>query len=249
MTSRMMARVGWVVWAAWLIGAPVVAQTTHDSAAVATEPVPLDDLSADDRARVNAVLEHPTLRSHGRVETFTCQPSVYDWLLDHPDMAVRLWRLLGAKCADILPEGGDRYVWKDGGSVVHWDTILKRPGLRVWYAEGEVRPGVLLPAAPVRAVAVLRYGDGHADDGRPSVRHQVEVTLHTDNHAVALAARIFGASAPRAAEQLTSQIEMFYAALAWYLDRHPRHAEVLFAQLRRPASTDVPIKPPLRSGG
>jgi hypothetical protein len=35
---------------------------------------------------------------------------------------------------------------------------------------------------------------------------------------------------------------MFYAALAWYLDQHPRRAEALFTQLRRPASTDAPPK-------
>jgi hypothetical protein len=173
---------------------------------------------------------------------------VYDWLLDHPDLAVRLWRLLGAKTSEILPEGGDKYVWKEGQSAIHWDTILKRPGFRIWYAQGEVRVGHLLPAAPVTAVAVLRYTPGKTADGRPSVRHQVELTLHTDNHAAALAARVLGASAPRAAEQIVGQIEMFYAALAWYLDQHPRHAESLFTQLRRPAATDVPGKPMQRSG-
>jgi hypothetical protein len=169
-------------------------------------------------------------------------------LLDHPDQAVRLWRLLGAKCGDIVPDGPDQFVWRDGASHVHWDTVLKKPGLRMWYAEGEIHPGVLLPKVPVRAVAVLRYGDGKVSDGRPTLRHQVELIVHTDSHAVALAARVLGASAPRAGEQMVGQIEMFYAAMAWYLDQHPRHAEALFAQLRRPASTDAPIKSPAKSG-
>jgi hypothetical protein len=211
--------------------------------------VPLDELAPEIRARVSAVLEHPSFRTRGRLETFTCQPSVYYWLLDHPDLAVRLWRLLGAKCTDIIPEGDDRFVWKDGPSSIHWDTVLKKPGLRVWYAEGEVRPGLLLPSAPVRAVAVLHYSEGKAKDGRPSLQHQVELTLHTNSHAVALATRILGATAPRAGEQVVGQIEMFYAALAWYLDQHPRHAEALFDQLRRPASTDAAMKPPAKSGG
>ncbi len=250
MASRRTVWAGWAVWAVWLAGAPSPAQAPHDPApAVAPTPVPLGELAPADRDRVGAVLDQPTLRSRGRVETFTCQPAVYDWLLDHPDLSVRLWRLLGAKCSDILPEGGDRYVWKDGPSHVHWDTVLKKPGLRVWYAEGEVRPGVLLPGAKVKAVAVLRYSDGRLSDGRPSLRHQVELTLHTDSHAVALAARVLGASAPKAGEQLVGQIEMFYAALAWYLDQHPKHAAAMFAQLRRPASTDAPIKSAPRSGG
>jgi hypothetical protein len=243
------------VWAAWAIcavslpGLPAFAQSPREVSTVAPAQIPLDELSADQRARVKAVLDQPTLRSRGPVETFTCQPAVYDWLLDHPDLAVRLWRLLGAKCTDILPEGNDRFVWKDGPSRVHWDTVLKRPGLRIWYAEGDLRPGTHLPGATVRAVAVLRFSEGKVSDGRTTLRHQVELTLHTDSHAVALAARILGASAPKAGEQVVGQIEMFYAALAWYLDQHPRHAEALFAQLRRPASTDAPVKPIPKSGG
>jgi hypothetical protein len=242
MMRRRTVWAGCVVWAAWLTGAPAPAQTPSDLPAFANKPLPLDDLAPEVRARLRAVIDQPTLRSYGRVETFTCQPTVYYWLLDHPDLAVRLWRLLGAKCADILPEGSDRFVWKDGPSHVHWDTVVKKPGLRVWYAEGEVRPGHLLPSAPVKAVAVLRYTEGHVSDGRPSLCHQVELTLHTDSHAVALAARILGASAPRAGEQMVGQIEMFYAALAWYLDQHPRYAEAMFTQLRRPASTDSELK-------
>lgn len=247
--SRRTVWAGWAVWAAWLTGGPATAQTPAEPATLSAAPLPLEDLAPEVRARVRAVLDQPTYRTRGRVETFTCQPSVYYWLLDHPDLAVRLWRLLGAKCTDILPEGDDRFVWKDGPSSIHWDTVLKRPGLRVWYAEGEVRAGHLLPAAAVKAVAVLRYTDGQLKDGRPSLQHQVELTLHTDSRAVALATRILGASAPRAGEQVVGQIEMFYAALAWYLDQHPRHAEALFEQLRRPASTDAPIKPAPKTGG
>jgi hypothetical protein len=246
--SRRTVWAGWVVWAAWLSSTPALAQESAAAAVVAPSPLPLDELSPECRTKVSAVLDQPTLRTRGRVETFTCKPTVYDWLLDHPDLAVRLWRLLGAKCTDILPEGVDRYVWKDGPSSIHWDTVLKRPGVRVWYAEGEVRPGALLPSATVKAVAILRYSEGHLSDGRTTLRHQVELTLHTDSHAVALATRILGASAPRAGEQVAGQIEMFYAALAWYLDQHPHQAELLFAQLRRPASTDSVIKPVVKSG-
>jgi hypothetical protein len=214
---------------------------------VAATAVPLDELPAEVRGRVRAVVERPTLQTRGPAETFVCQPPLYHWLLDHPDLAVRLWRCLGAKCTDIRAEGPDRFGWGDGqGSAVHWTTVLRKPGQRVWYAEGSVKPGPLLPAVPVRAVVVLHLREGRDAEGHTTLRHQVELTLHTDSHAAALAARLMGASAPRVAEQYVAQIEMFFAALAWYLDQYPKQAEMLFAQLQRPPSTDRPLLRPSR---
>lgn len=214
---------------------------------VLATPIPLDELSPEVRGRVRAVVEQPTIRTRGPAETFPCHPPLYRWLLDHPDLAVRLWRCLGAKCTDIRDEGPGRFGWGDGqGSAVHWITVLNKPGQRVWYAEGTVKPGPLLPTVPVKAVVVLHLREGRDSAGRATLRHQVELALHTDSHAAALAARLLGASAPRLAEQYVAQMEMFFAALAWYLGEYPRQADLLFAQLQRPASTDRPLLRPRR---
>src|SRR5690242_2104880 len=76
-------------------------------------PVPLEELTPPLRERVRSVLEHPTLSSRGPLEAFHCRPALYYWLLDHPDVAVRLWRGLGAKCTDIQARGDGAFAWKD----------------------------------------------------------------------------------------------------------------------------------------
>ena len=35
-------------------------------------------------------------------EVFNCQPVFYFWLLDHPDVAVQLWRGLGVQCTPMI---------------------------------------------------------------------------------------------------------------------------------------------------
>jgi hypothetical protein len=155
---------------------------------------------------------------------------MYQWLLDHPDRAAAAWKRLGAKVADISDRGNGRFGWSDEqGSDLHWDTVYHGPQMRVWHAEGKVRPGALLPLAPVQAVIVLHCTEGRDNDGKATLRHQVEMVLHTDSKAIALAARVFGASAPRVAEQYVSQVEMFFSALTWYFDQHPEKAESLLA--------------------
>jgi hypothetical protein len=222
---------GWLgVLAVWLAAGPAPAQPARGEPlpggpgrfAFAPAQVPLQELPDGARERVRAVVEQPTLSAHGPVEAFRCRPATYHWLLDHPDQAARMWRLLGAPCAEIEDRGGGRFGWRDGsGSDIQWETVLRGPRQRVWYAEGRARPGLLLPAVPVRAVVVLEHAEGNDRAGHAAVRHQMHLILRADGRGVALATRLLGASAPRLAEQYVAQLEVFFGALAWYLDQHP----------------------------
>src|SRR5205823_9853883 len=80
-----------------------------------------------------------------------------------------------------------------------------------------------------QAVAVIRYNPGRDSQGRPLIHHQGEVFLHTDSKAVALATELLGQSAQDVAAQAVSQMELFYSAIVWYLDRHPERTELLLA--------------------
>jgi hypothetical protein len=239
---------GWMAMMAWTAAAGVVSAQTMAATArsqpspraelaghgFVAAPVPLDQLPPPLRERVRSVLERPTLSARGPLEAFHCGPTFYYWLLDHPDLAMRLWRGLGAKCSDIQSSGEGNFFWRDAQyGEVHWHTIIRTAKQRVWYAEGRVKPGVMLPAVSLRAVVVLNHDDGHDGDGKSAVRHQMDMILHTDSRAVHLAARLFGASAPRLAEEYVGQMEMFFGALAWYLSEHPEKAKPLMEELKQ----------------
>jgi hypothetical protein len=232
---------GWLgLCVVWLAATPAKAQVpgdprpaTTNSAAFPATRVPLEQLPAEVREPLRKVLERPTLSARGPAETFHCRPSLYQWIVDHPDQAVCLWRRLGAQCPDIRCEGPGRFTWHDPqAGDLHWQTVLNTPQQRIWYAEGKVRPAPLLPASMVRAVVVLHVANSPDSDGRATVRHQIDLVLHTDSRALAFAARLFGASAPRLAESYIGQMEMFFGALAWYLSDNPQRAQALFQQLR-----------------
>jgi hypothetical protein len=211
----------------------------------------LDGLPADVRQRVRAVVEQPTVSARGPLEMFTCQPSMYHWLLDHPDQTVKLWRRLGAKCIDIDARGNGRFAWKEGVSEVHWDLVRDAPRQRVWYAEGQVKPSLLLPMVSLKAVLVLDFAEGKDGNDQPAVRHQMHLILHTDSRAVALATRVMGDSAPKMADQFLGQLQMFYAAMAWYLDQHPDKQEKMFATLQQadPPGTKLDTPIPAQAAG
>jgi hypothetical protein len=242
--TRMRYRPAWWIWliaasaTAWVSAVPVAAQSSRpwqrtDSGSPKSlfstaAPVPLDEIPASLRTKVRGVMEKPTLSTRGQAETFTCEPKVYQWLLEHPDRAAVAWRRLGAKVADIADKGNGVFGWSDAqGGDIRWQAVYRGTQMRVWHAEGKVRPAALTPLVPVQAVVVLRYTEGRDTDNRPIIRHQAELMLHTDSKSMSLAARLFGTSAPRLAEQYVSQVETFFSALSWYLEQHPERMEKL----------------------
>jgi hypothetical protein len=171
------------------------------------------------------------LSSRGPSESFNADPFMYRWLLEHPDVGVKLWRVLGARVADINEREGV-YYWQDTqGSKLHWHIAYRDNGLLVWYAEGKVKPALLLPCSAFRAVVVMAYTVGQDATDKPAIRHQVHFSVNCDSRAVALAARILGASAPRLIEQYLGQLQMFYGGLAWYLGQDQERARELFQKV------------------
>jgi hypothetical protein len=212
-----------------------------DSARHWLERIPLDSLSPKVRDGVRHVLEQPTISAHGPAEVFRARSTFYRWLLDHPDRAVQMWHRLGARCLTITDRGGGRFGWADGqGTDISWQTIFTSAGLQIWYAEGMATPSPLLPPVPLRAVVVLRFAESSAlsplvhegeRHGRTLMFHQAELFVQTDCQTAALIAKLLGPSAPKLAEQCVAQMEMFFSALAWYVERHPDRAQTLLSGL------------------
>jgi hypothetical protein len=192
------------------------------------DAVPLDELSEAQRALAHSVLDHTTLAARGPTEKFPCRPDHYYWFLDHPDCAVTAWRRLGAKCVSIVPRGEGTFGWNDeNGSDLTWQTLHRGSGVRVWFAEGKVRPAALLPLVPVKALVVLHHDEGRDDDGAVTIAHHCDLFLHTDSKTAAAVTKMMGQSAPRMAEQGLGQLQLFFAGLSWYLHRHPEQVDVL----------------------
>lgn len=215
--------------------------------------LPYEEMPAGVRERVRLTVEKATLAARGPVEVFACQPATYYYLVNHPDRAVAAWHRLGADCADITDRGNGRFGWTDGtGSDVSWETVHAGPQLRVWYAHGQVNPGLLLPTVPFQAVFVLRHAEGQDSAGRPLMRHQAELFLHSDSKTATVVARMLGPAAPRLAEQYLAQVEMFFSVLSAYLTQHPEMGPALLAPKGpldmlegvRPAAGKMPVKDP-----
>jgi hypothetical protein len=199
--------------------------TTSESAVSA---VPFDAMPGPTRDLVRRIIARPTLVTHAPVEEFVANPETYAWLVEHPDRAADIWQKLGVPCAPILDQGNGRFSWADGqGSEISWVTATENPRLRVWVADGHVKPSSLLAPIPVKAVAILRHVAKMNSDGTVRVRHQVDVFVHADSRAANVVAKLLGPTAERMAEQGANQLLAFFSNPARYLTRNPKQAETI----------------------
>src|SRR5205085_12035396 len=126
---------------------------------------------------------------------------------DHPDRTAAAWRKLGIDAVEIKMLKDGRFTWKDeNGSELTWQNVAQGPNGRVWYAEGKVKPALLLPTVPVKAVAVLVHSEQMRKTGDYLIRHQLQVYVRSDSKAASIVTRMFGDSVPKMAEQGSEQL-------------------------------------------
>lgn len=194
-------------------------------------PVSLDSVPKATREAIEKVMQNPTISAIAPVEEFISSGTTYLWLLDNPNRVSLAWQRLNVGAVEIQAAKNGGFNWKDDlGSELTWQTVAKSGEGRIWYAEGKVKPGQLIPTVPVKAVAILRHGIRKNDDGEPMIRHQVEVFLQTDSKAASVVTKMLGPAVPKMAEQGAEQLLLFFSGIARYVDRHPTKAEVLLAE-------------------
>jgi hypothetical protein len=188
--------------------------------------VPLDDVPGKLRKQVREVIEQPTIAASGPVEEFPARMPGYCWLIEHPDRAAVAWRRLGTPCLNITDRGNGRFGWADSqGSDITWQIVSGSPQIHIWYAEGKVRPALLLPLVSVRAVVLLHHQEHFDWLGRPRIVHHADIFAQTDSKTASLVLRLFGPSVPRLTEQALGQLTLFFSGLARYLHHHPDRVE------------------------
>lgn len=189
-----------------------------------------DIIVADYRDSVVKVVRQPTLSTRATAPDVVCTISMYQWLFDHPDRVALAWQRLKVPAVPIVDQGNGQFLWTDeNGSEVTWRVVgAFKEGL-VWYATGKVKPGIAAPGMPVKAVAVLTRHQKAAKDGVASFSTSVQVYIHSDSKAAALALRVLGPTAPKVAEQGAEQFLEFFNGIADYVQKNPTKAEALLA--------------------
>jgi len=184
------------------------------------------------RETVAGIIKAPTITAKAADDEFEAHPTVYDWLVEHPDRTTQAWKRLKIPSVDITDLGKGQFFWSDAtGSELTWQTVGRFEHGVVWYATGKVKPGALMPTVPVKAVAVLHAPRGAVDKetGLATFKPTVQFYLVSESRVAAGVIKMMGPSAPKMAEESAEQFLFFFSGIARYIGRKPEQMETLLA--------------------
>jgi hypothetical protein len=151
------------------------ASTSEAARRDAVRSIPLDKLSAEDRAKVESVLANVSIFRRMPVRVVDCDPDMYLFLVRHPDVVVNIWEVFRISQLRLREAGDEQFrVVETDGATVNFKFVHKSHDVHVVYGEG-VYQGPLLPrAVKGRGVLVLKTGYVRETNGRYYVTSRLD---------------------------------------------------------------------------
>ncbi|OYV89135.1 MAG: hypothetical protein B7Z73_07155 [Planctomycetia bacterium 21-64-5] len=193
----------------------------------AMRAIPYNQLDRHARIKVGAVLANTTIYRHLPSETIECDAALFVFLVEHPDLVVNMWEVLGVSDVELLRAGDHAFQASDkAGTRGHIEYLFDGPQVHVIYAEGTYT-GSLLPR-PVhgRCVILLRSNYLRAADGRPIVRSNIDAFVYLENVGVGVLAKTFQPLVTSSADHNFRETTRFLASVH-------RAAETNYAGMQR----------------
>jgi len=180
----------------------------------AAASIPLEQLNAVDRQKVQAVLADACFFRRLPTCSFCCHPQMYSYLVDHPDILVNIWQLLGItqlKVHEIEP-GSFRVVDAAGTRLVV-RCLWHSHKMHLFYSEGTYDGPLFLQPVNGRGVMILVSGYVREPDGRYYVTSRLDVFMAVDRATAEVLTRTFQPLLGKVADFNFTQTMAFVAKL------------------------------------
>jgi len=170
--------------------APDVSQQGTASAAArrsAIASIPFDKLDEQARAKVNSVLSNITVYRRLPVRVVECDPSLYLFVVRHPDVIVNIWETLGIADLRLRQISENRYqVAETDGTTATIEILHGNHDTHLAYGEWTYTGPLLAKKINGRFLAVLKTGYVREPDGRYYVSSRLDGFLSVEPGGVEL---------------------------------------------------------------
>src|ERR1051326_5598482 len=147
------------------------------------------DLPLAHRAHLEAIAQSAAASTRVDAEPFVARAEIFEYLLNHPEFATRVTRVLKAARYRIWREADGLHLDDGWGAVGRFDIVYAVGGTRVMHARG-VDQKRFLPDIHGEAVVMIEYAARPAADGKSIISATVTGFVKLDSGFLTAATRM-----------------------------------------------------------
>lgn len=188
--------------------------------------LPLDELTDEQRGRVEAVLERRGMFRRLPVISIDADSEVYNHLTHNPESVVGIWRVLGISKFTLDQTGPTRWYGDAGdGSTGTIEVLSRTPNRHLLLCTGKYK-SPLLPK-PIEATAVMHLQTQYqrAEDLQPKVVHGLDLFVMFPSHTVDTVARVIAPVSHMIADRNFRELSLFVRFMNVAMERQPGWVE------------------------
>jgi hypothetical protein len=188
------------LWAAWfglvhlaareLPAAPPAGTTSRQARDDAIRALPLNKLDSQQRAKVLNVVNDSSLFRRMPTQVIECDPAYYTFLIEHPEVVVNIWSVLGISDVVITRNGPDAFDANDGaGTLGAVKFFYRSHDTHLLYGEGSYEGALFPKAVRGKCLLLLKTGYLRETNGRFYITCRMDAFMQLENVGIEILAK------------------------------------------------------------
>jgi hypothetical protein len=167
----------------------------------AIKKIPFDDLSPLVRRRLSAVIQNHTVYYQLPTQAIFCDPEVYQYFLEHPDLLVGLWETLGISQLTLRETDVDRYnLLESSGTAAEVGLLYRSTSCCIVYAKGEYKNPITNRKIEGETLLILHSRYARNIENEPIIVCKLDVFIKIDNIGADILVKLFSTTLGKIAD-------------------------------------------------
>lgn len=203
--------------------------------------IPRDKLTPDQIEKIRSVVNKPSVYRRMPTQVIRCDPDLYLFVMDHPEVVANIWQLLGIEDVVLEPNGDGTYLADDGAGTKGKGEFLYRSfDTHLVYAEGRYDGPMFSRPVEGACLVLLKSGYNREPDGHYYITVRLDMFVRLDHAGLDFLAKTFQPLVVKVADYNFVSTTNFLQSLS-------RTAEVNPPGMRRLAENLVHLDPAVRA--
>lgn len=209
-------------------GVRILQDSTSDKALqkAAADQVPLRRMSQRSRQRALHLLESTSQYRRMPTLQYEVDASLYQYLINHPDVAIATWRVMGISKLNMWQTAPFEYAAQaTDGSEGRADVLWRDANQCLFVVEGAYHSPLLPGAIEASALVWLRYRFERTPDNKVVVSQQIETFINFPSAAIEAIAKLASMVTNSILDRNVMEVSLYAQMMSRAVHKDPRWVE------------------------